>query len=108
MLLIVIFDAMQFGEYVLFFDLQWSQKSRALHAKGLGQVLRWLQQIRISFTHVEEGSASLIYFSKPFNIEFYVCICFFEFVNFQQVLSFKQVEYYYSPLVGDITVCYPF
>ncbi|CAO2822198.1 unnamed protein product [Amaranthus hypochondriacus] len=34
----------------------WSQKSRALHAKGLGQVLRWLQQIRSSFTHVEEGS----------------------------------------------------
>ncbi|XP_021724096.1 uncharacterized protein LOC110691464 [Chenopodium quinoa] len=31
----------------------WSQKSRTLHAKGLGQILKWLQQIESSSTRLE-------------------------------------------------------
>ncbi|KAL2923694.1 Dicer-like protein 1 [Bienertia sinuspersici] len=33
----------------------WSQKSRNLHAKGLGKILKWLQQLASSCTRVEAG-----------------------------------------------------
>lgn len=42
----------------------WSQKSRALHAKGLSQVLKWLQQIRSNGTQVEAGSPGVLLLSS--------------------------------------------
>lgn len=87
------------------YRLQWSQKSWPLHAKGLGKVLKWLQQIRSNWTEVETGQPPHLLW----RLLVYICSCFiyttFGIVNCNQVLSSKQLEYCYSPPAGNITVC---
>lgn len=40
--------------------LQWSRKSRPLHAKGLEQVLNWLQKIQVHYGGLQEEASSVL------------------------------------------------
>lgn len=44
--------------------LQWSRKSRSLHAKGLEQVLQWLREIKGHYRHfeVEAGPLPILFY----------------------------------------------
>ncbi|KAK9290938.1 hypothetical protein L1049_009118 [Liquidambar formosana] len=60
--------------------LAWSRKSRPLHAKGLEQVLKWLQEIKGHYVHFQDEA--------------------------QQLQKLSRLEFCYSFLVGSITASY--
>lgn len=65
-------DSMLCFDAMLFIFLQWSQKSQALHGKGLGQVLKWLQQIKSDGTRLAGHETGPLYHICFQNLLFFI------------------------------------
>ncbi|XP_039010853.1 uncharacterized protein LOC120139789 [Hibiscus syriacus] len=55
----LLWDYLQYLIYLVEKLLAWSRKSRPLHAKGLEQVLKWLQEIQVHYGDLQEEAQIL-------------------------------------------------
>lgn len=88
--------------------MQWSKKSRPLHAKALERVHRWLLGTQEKYIHIQTKAGVTIFSFSVYGstlIALMFCSPCALYHYFRQIHKCWRVEYYCSHLVGNIMAC---